>query len=109
MTAFARILSAWLVAASAAAAHEAPSGWTYPWRCCSGMDCAPVGPNAIACTPEGCTVTLEPGEHPANPDGTAPLVLRTTKQPEPSPDGQNHACINLRTNEVLCLFVGGGV
>ena len=28
-----------VLAASPAAAHEAPTGWKYPWACCSNKDC----------------------------------------------------------------------
>ena len=24
-------------------AHEADSGWSYPWECCSSMDCSEIG------------------------------------------------------------------
>ena len=31
-----------LVLATAALAHDAPSGWAYPPQCCSDRDCAPI-------------------------------------------------------------------
>ena len=90
--------------ASGANAHD----W-YPPKCCSGRDCAQVAPDAIVCDPEGCTITIVPGTHPMvreGMNGGQPVVLRTTKKPEMSPDGQNHACVG-GALQVLCVFVGG--
>lgn len=105
------VCAAWVGLALASWGHQAPSGWQYPGRCCSGTDCAPVAPDGIRCTAEGCTITIVPGTHPMVPAGTNgghPIEIRTTKQPEISPDGQNHACIS-RTLHVYCVFMGGSV
>jgi hypothetical protein len=36
-----------------AAAHEAPSGWTYPQDCCAGQHCRPVECGTIIDQPDG--------------------------------------------------------
>lgn len=82
----------------------------YSTFCCSDRDCAPVAPDAITCTPEGCDVTVVPGEHPSVPvevNGGKPVIFHGTRPPEISPDGQNHACIVGST--LRCVYVGGSV
>ena len=47
---------AWYFLASTASAHDAPTGWTYPYSCCSGQDCREVtsGPQGrVRETPQG--------------------------------------------------------
>jgi hypothetical protein len=101
-----RALAILLLSASVGSAHD----W-YPPKCCSGKDCAPVASDAISCDADGCDLTLIPGQHPMIPadfNGGQPVTVHTTKQPQFSPDGQNHACVG-RTLVVFCLFVGGAV
>lgn len=82
--------------------HDAPAsagqplGWTYPFSCCSGIDCRPV---AIADVEEG-------------PDG---YVIRATGEVVPygdtrvkdSPDGDFHWCsvAGAGDGRTICLFV----
>jgi hypothetical protein len=73
-------------------AHDAPSGWQYPAKCCSDKDCQPVN----------CAdFTL---------DGEGHLEYRpihrsfSRNQVSESPDGLCHACYTAR-GEPLCAFV----
>lgn len=47
---FVAALVLFLVGVSVSRGHEAPTGWSYPYACCSGLDCREVGdaytPNA---------------------------------------------------------------
>jgi hypothetical protein len=51
---------AWLgvsaLTVSPANAHQAPTGWTYPWACCSNMDCQEVEPKSISEKPQGYVI-----------------------------------------------------
>ena len=42
--------------ASPAGAHQAPTGWTYPWACCSNMDCQEVETKSISEKPQGYVI-----------------------------------------------------
>ncbi len=85
-----------------ARAHEAPSGWVYPQRCCSGYDCAPVPDGQASEGPEGYRIVLKPGDHDFIEAQTTFLVPYGKE--EPSEDSDFHICIN-RALKVLCLFV----
>lgn len=37
-----RALALLLALSAAAAAHDAPSGWAYPYNCCADHDCRPI-------------------------------------------------------------------
>lgn len=104
--------------ASAADAHSWYSGSKSPegLSCCSTRDCQPISLSSVSCDPEGCTITLAPGEHIMAPDGG---VFRYFGEPMMSPDLGHHACIwwpggeQSRTPEGFdgvsrCLWVGGG-
>jgi hypothetical protein len=63
-------------------AHEAASGWSYPWECCSATDCWEVGTGG----PEPDPVPSPGGWKLA--DGTVvPFHLARA-----SPDGRFHLC-----------------
>ena len=68
-----------LAIASQAWGHEAtnaagqPLGWSYPWACCSGQDCAPIPASSVHETPDGYRVVLMKGDHPFATSDT-PLV-----------------------------------
>ena len=38
---------------SQVSAHDAPTGWKYPWICCSNMDCQRVQSSAVVEKPQG--------------------------------------------------------
>lgn len=86
-----------IAASRAARAHKAPSGWTYPIECCSGMDCAPVT-HAIRSAEGILQVTTQ--------HGTA--IVSPQLQPRESKDGQMHACIVKNwqgETYVRCIFL----
>jgi hypothetical protein len=81
-------------------AHDAPPttaqplGWTYPWSCCSGMDCVPKT-KGISETPEGYVV-----------DETHEVIPYGDKRIKDSPDGLFHWCSHVNTDhKTICLFV----
>lgn len=92
----------------AAWGHEAlptaakPNGWSYPWACCSGMDCREVGnsetPHAklrIFERPEGYVIS-----------STGEVVGYTDTRVKDSPDGEFHLCTvgGADNSRVICLF-----
>lgn len=91
------VAAALALAALPAAAHQAPSGWFYPFECCAGFDCAAVPSEAVSITAQGYRVTLRPGEHPMIRDrewtDTIPYG-----EAKPSPDGEFHICIRPATH-----------
>ncbi len=80
-----------------AAAHQAPSGWTYPSECCSQRDCAPI--SHMERHPDGSiTVTTKHGTV------TFPRGFRHRE----SPDLEGHACFHPRSGNPYCLFLAPG-
>jgi hypothetical protein len=80
-----------------AAAHEAPTGWNYPWACCSNQDCQEVGDTAISERPEGYVVAQ-----------TGEIIPYRDKRVKDSPDGEYHWCAHkagLDAGHTICLFV----
>lgn len=43
-------------------AHEAPSGWSYPWQCCSNQDCRPVACDTLEEIEGGKVRDIENGQ-----------------------------------------------
>ena len=90
-------LAAWLFSlAYSAFAHDAPSGWSYPYSCCTNHDCRAVPQSAIAERPEGYVIGT-----------TGEVVPYQDTRVRASPDGDFHWCSvagkdNTRT---ICLFV----
>lgn len=97
----AAILFAVLTAAPAAA-HDAkptpmqPNGWTYPFSCCSGMDCREVTDQAVLEGPRGYVIKL-----------TGELIMSRDTRIKDSPDGHFHQCTvaGEPTGRTICLFV----
>lgn len=86
-----------------ASPHEAtntagqPLGWTYPWACCSNMDCKPLADGAVAETPSGYVIK-----------STGEVIAYADKRVKDSPDGQTHWCAHqagLDAGHTICLFV----
>lgn len=88
-----------------ACAHEAPSGWEYPFACCSGVDCARIDASAVRASPPGFVVTVAPGRHPMWPaQRREPLILEIPyEKARHSPDGLWHLCID-EAGQLLCFF-----
>jgi hypothetical protein len=80
-----------------AAAHDAPTGWSYPWSCCSNQDCRAVSHEAIEEGPDGYVVTV-----------TGELVPYRDRRVKESPDGEFPWCAHkagLDEGHTICLFV----
>ncbi|OBZ92547.1 hypothetical protein ADU59_26245 [Pararhizobium polonicum] len=77
-------------------AHDAPSGWSYPFSCCSNLDCRPVATKAISEKPQGYVINI-----------TGEVVPYADKRIRVSPDGEFHWCsvAGKDSSRTLCLFV----
>lgn len=93
----------WLAATAAGAhAHDAlptaakPQGWSYPFACCSGLDCREVSSKAISERPEGYVIKR-----------TGEVVAYSDKRLKDSPDGEYHWCSvsGADNTKTICLFV----
>ncbi len=75
--------------------HQAPTGWRYPFSCCSGMDCRPVPEKAISEQADGYHV----------PSGE--VVGYQDTRLKDSPDGQYHWCSVAGADDgrTICLYV----
>lgn len=90
------LFAAWSVLATGAHAHDAPSGWSYPFSCCSGYDCRPVETKAVSERPEGYVI-----------NGTGEVVGYRDTRVRHSPDGLFHWCsvAGKEDGRTICLFV----
>jgi hypothetical protein len=86
-----------------AGAHEAvnasgqPTGWKYPWSCCSNMDCKMLESKAVGERPEGYVI-----------QSTGEVVAYADKRVKDSPDGEYHWCAHqagIDAGHTICLFV----
>lgn len=91
------VVLAVLIAIDAAAAHDAPSGWTYPLECCYPGECEQVSSDRVKITQ--ATDGSGPGYlldgkwwFPVTPRPSLSLNVR------PSEDEHFHACWRYRTN-----------
>ncbi|HEY6633401.1 MAG TPA: hypothetical protein VIZ90_18265 [Rhizobiaceae bacterium] len=86
----------------AAAAHDAkptaarPQGWSYPFACCSGIDCREVSSKQISERPEGYVIK-----------DTGEVVAYSDTRLKNSPDGEYHWCsvAGADDSRTICLFV----
>lgn len=85
-----------VLAVAVAHAHDAPSGWKYPFACCSGFDCRPVTASTINEKPEGYVIPT-----------TGEVVRYDDERVRYSPDGEYHWCSVSGRNDskTICLFV----
>ncbi len=82
--------------ASVLLAHDAPTGWKYPWACCANQDCKQMT-GQIAEVREGYIVLP-----------TSEIVPYADKRVKDSPDGEYHWCRHLAgvdKGRTICLFV----
>ncbi len=77
-------------------AHDAPSGWSYPFACCSGYDCRPVSASRIDESPKGYVIA-----------NTGEVVGYSDTRVRQSPDGDFHWCSVAGADDgnTICLFV----
>jgi hypothetical protein len=96
------IFIATMFSAAPAAAHDAlptaakPNGWSYPYSCCSGIDCREVSGRAISERPEGYVI-----------NGTGEVLAYSDQRIKNSPDGVYHWCsvAGADDSRTICLFV----
>jgi len=80
-----------------ASAHDAPTGWKYPWACCSNIDCQKVQSSAVLEAPQGYFI-----------QSTGEVVGYGDKRIKDSPDGEYHWCAHqagIDAGHTICLFV----
>ena len=80
-----------------AIAHDAPTGWKYPWACCSNMDCKEVQSSVVLESKEGYVIQF-----------TGEVVGYRDKRVRNSPDGEYHWCAHqagIDAGHTICLFV----
>ncbi|MCG6857079.1 MAG: hypothetical protein LJE67_03345 [Salaquimonas sp.] len=89
-------LAASALSPAKANAHDAPSGWSYPYECCSGKDCRHVKASQIRPGADGYLIRSS-GE----------IVVYSDARVKHSPDGEFHWCsIGGRDDgRTICLFV----
>lgn len=85
-----------IIPAAPAAAHDAPSGWTYPLACCSDFDCREVADADVVEGPQGYVIKV-----------TGEVIPMTSRKVRNSPDGQFHWCsvAGKSDGRTICLFV----
>lgn len=85
-----------LTGATTVRSHDAPSGWHYPWTCCSGYDCRPVATKAISTAKSGYVI-----------NNTGEVVPYSDTRVQSSPDGEYHWCSvkGADDGKTICLFV----
>ena len=78
--------------------HDAPTGWSYPLGCCSGVDCREVPDADIIEGARGYEIRK-----------THELIPMTDPKVKMSPDGRFHWCSvgGLDDSRTICLFVPG--
>jgi hypothetical protein len=71
-------------------------GWSYPYSCCSGVDCRQVSDKAISERPDGYVI-----------NGAGEVVAYSDSRVKNSPDGLYHWCSVAGANDgkTICLFV----
>lgn len=76
--------------------HEAPTGWKYPFACCSNHDCRAVDEKDIVEDARGFTIA-----------GTHELLQTSDPRIRQSPDGEYHWCsvAGADDSRTICLFV----
>ena len=95
-----------LVVATAAHAHEAPSGFTYDPFCCNGDgdsgDCQRISSETVRPNHGGYEVTLLPGDHRlATRRHVFSIPQSLVKE---SPDGAYHLCLFPNEDTVRCFY-----
>ncbi|WEX11802.1 hypothetical protein PVE73_04700 [Chelativorans sp. AA-79] len=87
------------VLASKSLSHEAPTGWTYPYACCSSNDCRQVtsGPTGLV-REDGAGYRIA---------STGELIAQSDPRVRHSPDGLYHWCSVAGADDTrtICLFV----
>jgi PAS domain-containing protein len=85
-----------------AAAHQAPSGWSYDNWCCGGQDCQPIPAENVSVTRDGFLVSIPEGSHMTA--RRAMTKLFGYDEVQESGDGEYHACVLPTSQEFRCLY-----
>ena len=73
----------------------APTGWAYPYQCCSDRDCQPVHGTEVTEGPDGYVIK-----------GTGEVLPYSDPRLKDSPDGEFHLCAAPgKRSAAICLFV----
>lgn len=85
-----------VILSTAVFAHDAPTGWTYGWECCSGVDCQQAADADVQETKDGYLMTI-----------TGELVAYDDKRIKKSKDEFFHECTvgGDKKARLICLYV----
>jgi len=101
-------LACWLLWATEARAHEAPSGMSYPPDCCQGTradgtgDCDPIPSSSVREIPGGWVITIGPGDHPLATKKH--VFVKKYGEERRSTDGAYHICLWPDENTARCFL-----
>lgn len=98
-----------LLLATPAAAHDAPTGWSYPAVCCQGIagpgghgDCQKIAGKTVKIVTGGYQITLAPGDHML---ATKPHVFFVPyAEVKQSQDEDFHLCLYPTEDMARCFF-----
>ncbi len=95
------LLIAWAAAVTfsrPAGAHDTVSGWAYPWACCAGQDCRPVGCDTLEEIEDGKVRDIENGQ------------VYSRDMVQSSGDNRCHVCTELGKldGKPICAFLQHG-
>lgn len=90
------VIAAFFALIHLAAAHDAPSGWSYPVACCSNFDCREVPYTSVREGGEGYVI-----------EATGEVLPYGDARVKDSPDGEFHWCsaAGAMDGRTICLFV----
>lgn len=91
-----------------AQAHEAPTGWTYDYTCCSLKDCRPVdGPNAAQRHHSEQILETKNGYRVVRASGKTEDLAWNDKRVRISKDEGYHICtsVGMADSMILCIYV----
>lgn len=86
-----------LLSTASAAAHDAPSGWSYGFECCSSMDCFEEQDQNVELASGGFRIK-----------STGELIPYTDKRVKMSKDAKYHRCTRLgdpKMPKSICIYV----
>ncbi|WP_051914168.1 hypothetical protein [Nitratireductor basaltis] len=89
-------ISCLFLAGDGVGAHEAKTGWRYPYACCSNKDCREVPARMVNESAEGYVIRT-----------TGEIISYDDKRIRHSPDGVFHWCSisGKADTKTICLFV----
>lgn len=87
--------------------HEAPSGWSYPYQCCSGYDCREVDAPDTPQSERHHSVQVIRINGGYEISTTREPIMDNDPKIKDSPDGEFHWCSvgGKDDSKTICLFV----